>query len=452
MKKLQVLFLCALILLSLYGCVNTGKEATSINTSLTIYYPKNNVLYTQGINEFITINPNITLTATEFPTAQKMDEQLRADMETGILPDVMLFDENTLLNIPQMAADGVFFMVDEYIADDAIFQSAKDQYLFPAMESGKFLGKQSILPFSFKLPCLFGNVDKVSELALYDDNYTLEGLFELLEYNIEQIKDDSENCTIFQLEQDSILKLMLRVSGVQISNYAMKDMIANPEEVERIADFAKIIRDEQTKAMTLANKYSRDVASFVPRSLFFLWSSVNLPYDAWSLQSYYKISETAKLKVYPLPLMNSSEIVNATISQYGAVAATSINKSGAYHFLRFLMDYNGTSKDREVFGMPIYMMLLNQNIEALGEKSVEVVISGSKVEFEPLSIEYKAYIEELLSKIGQCKLPEAKIEQLFDEAFKPYIENDVLFEDCYASFSLAVDQYLNEPINYMSEK
>lgn len=138
------------------------------------------------LKEFEKANPQLELNLTTFQNPSAFAKQITLDAEAGTLPDFILCDTFSDLNLLQLQKQGYLLDLSSYLASEDSFRA--EDYFFSAFEGCRQGDSLYLLPLSLGMPLVYTTQEKQKERGLViPENYDAPELFLTLSNHIQEL-------------------------------------------------------------------------------------------------------------------------------------------------------------------------------------------------------------------------------------------------------------------------
>jgi len=452
-NKLAALFIC-LILIFTNGCVNNA--AKSYEDPMVIYCMAASELSVgYYISKFLDFYPETIFEVRVFEDAREMDEVLVQELNVGIGPDVVIFNDETELDVLRMAKNGAFISLDEMIKADITFNP--DDYIRPAIDAGRVEGSQYLLPLTFTIPFIMYDADSdlsFTPAPVISHSDFMESVIASIEYSKYQ-RDEGilyVNSIRGDIETNDLISPMLLTS--QVLKLSDKNKVENfdDESFKQVVDWLKIYINEcYPKSTAIID--ARGVQPWVIAEnikYFYSYTPLNLIQNIWYYNSSYGYAGINNFGFSALSEIGSDNVVAMLVS-YGVIRNNA--HPLAYEFLRIAMD-------TFIYTQRSWNTYQNQNDEGASSvkiSHIEMMINTrtwgpyfrrmqdqTVFNEKPLDDDLIGRIRLILSSVNKVIIPNAKLDNVFRDSFTAYFENEKSYEDCAANFIQKLNLYLSE--------
>lgn len=448
MKKIIA---AALTVSLLFGCsekaANLKFEPEKVSGSLSVYYLEDDNYYSDALEHFRLIYPDVTVNETLYKDNEELTAKLKTDTGTGGGPDVFLFYPDTDIDAMRLMESGMLLDLSGFIASDESYNP--DNYNQKMMEGGIVDGEQCIIPLTYNLPFFVTTEEKLLESSLQlESDYTYGDLLSVLTSDIENRSSDSSKLSIRPLVRDDgiydIIFDILDASGVSYSTDV------DNAEFRRTMDFFKALYGENEKLMEFSEKYTYTDFIKLNQNVNFYFNTFNFPYNAYFFDSLLRqATDGEKSRLLPVPTYNNPEEYIAVAYRYAAVNSNSKNKNAAYAFIRNLMDTEQPVDavwEYDRADIPVSKEQMNRFYMdyKYAFQSRYDIGEGVRFECENMTPEMQAIIDGILDKTNVYVIPNNPVKKIIMESMTEYINGNREYDVCLEQLKQKLELYLNE--------
>ncbi|MBO5199474.1 MAG: extracellular solute-binding protein [Lachnospiraceae bacterium] len=412
---------------------STTKVDEICEDQLNLYCMSNDVNVDQYITAFRVHYGNITVNKTTFEDSTQMDEKLKSELNAGKGPDIIIFDEQTGLDVLGMAKNGAFQALDDKMIEDDSLNT--ETYLPGTFEAGKVDGKQYVLPLTFSVPYL--TYDKTADLGFDSETVIpFEKYCEVIEANVEALKDNDYYGTLY-CQHGYFDVVMGAAQAFDIELEEQNIMIDSQRLKMAVNGFATYVSqlEKMAKVFTLYVKEDSDIAE---RSSFICHTNPDVTHYAWFWENLYREAGKDKMGISIIGDADGNG-VTATVNRYGVL--TKDAESYAYEFLRVAMDAKLYSNKLAEYGMS----LNKENIAWQIKRHRQTTSVYQSIAMRGLTEEIEEQLVELYDSITDVRIPNPVVRKLCYESFFAYMfENSKTYEECYKEFEQKFNLYVGE--------
>lgn len=429
MKKKITLLVVGIVILLVLGVTGVLKRP------LTVYVDKTFPLYQEAVTDFQKEHSDVKLKIVTFDSYEEMKARVNSEIMSGKGPDVMLF--NGIYDVDdafKMSASGSLLALDERIAG-----LDEDAYFTTILDAGIANGHQYFLPLSWNILQAYSSQGMMAEKG-YSDN-----MFEAYAEDAAALADD-DTMGVSSLQygraDGSRMNYFLDVASVEVIDWASGQLNDNKDQVQQVAEFVKLVGDNQEKNMEIAQRYSRDFAGAVAH---FTFLSEDFPFmnNLCFYQTAYPYSVNDEM--YFVPYLNLDGGITAQVVEYGAISAYTQHEDQAWELLRHILDYESSvtfnKYDRdELISTPVNKAVYAAYVEQLATN--EFFSGGHNL--SPLEEKWVQVLEEIPAKVNSAVIPNGAIGSLIQECMDPYLNGQDSFDNCYETLTTRLQNYLEE--------
>lgn len=355
MKRiLSFLLCCGLLLCLLCSCagnnIQSGKALNGEGLSGTLRgYCYQGTGYANRLKEFEKANPQLELNLTAFQNPSAFAKQVALDAEAGTLPDFILCDTFSDLNLLQLQKQGYLLDLSSYLASEDSFRA--EDYFFSAFEGCRQGESLYILPLSLGMPLVYTTQEKQEERGLViPENYDAPELFLTLSNHIQELSAsaDEKELACMQLPAEGNPLSLLHGLGLSLWDWKAGQVAElQPEQIQPALEFSLSMYQGMDRAVDLlwGGNWNRALSLTslltvaAERATFLLDGGyLYSPEQLQLLLSAYDMRGETLLS-YPIPAAGTrleDQQYGAELISYGAVFAQSQNPVAAYTLLRTL--------------------------------------------------------------------------------------------------------------------
>lgn len=380
MKRIGALFLCCCMFLCLLcSCtgnqMQTGKriEQEGLGGSLRGYYYQGDMGmgYSEPLEAFRKANPQLDLEITTFEDSAGFAERLAQDIQQDTLPDFILCETFSDLNVLRLEQDGMLRDLSSYLESESTFHA--EDYFSCAFEGCRRGDVLYLLPLSIGMPLVYTTQEKQKEIGLaIPENYDAPELFLALEEQAQKLAQEEEQGLVcLQLPPFGNPLSVLHALGLSLWDWKTgKVSDLDPETVKAGLEFSLEMykgTDHAVKQLwggnirrassltTFATSAAENAAFLYDGGLLYSPKELQLLLSAYEMKGETLIS-------YPIPIAGTwleDQQYGAELMSYGAVFASSQNPEAAYILLRFLQQRK-TGTAYRTMGIPVNRALAKE--------------------------------------------------------------------------------------------
>lgn len=452
--KCSLIGLLACLLLLFSGC-GSSKAKTDEDTMVIYCMEASELAVGNYIARFHDFYPGTEIEVRVFADAREMDELLVHELNVGIGPDVVIFNNETELDVLRMAKNGAFIPLDAMMEADIAFDP--DEYLSKAIDAGRAEGRQYLLPLAFTIP--FVMYDAGGDLGFSPAPVISHSDFmESVIASIENLGHEQNKGTLYvangngKTETGDLISPMLLTS--QVLRLSDKNKVENfdDEGLRQVVDWLKIYINEcnaKSEAIADAKGYEPWVIAEDIKYYYF-YAPLNLIHRIWYYNSCYGYAGIDDFGFSAFREIGSDDVV-AMLVNYGVIGHDA--HPLAYEFLRTAMDtfiymrrgWGNISKEDDERASPVKiahteMMIETRTWGPYFRRLADDTIFNEK----NLDDDMIAKIRQILSSINHVIIPNAKLDHVFRDSFTAYFENEKSYEECAGNFIQKLNLYLSE--------
>lgn len=442
MKKLTAILLCLCLLLPLASCngqtapngstpdpASSTPESTSQDANtLTVYYLTTDTWATP-YSTFRGAHPDVTVNAVAFDSAAEMEDQLINEMQTGTGPDVILFTDETTLDLTKLARHDAFAPLDDMMAADETYEA--ENYLPAAIKGCQVDGQQFFLPITLSLSNLYADKNAMADMGI-TTGYTLAEFFEKIAATA------SGKRRIFPGFSPVLTEQLPRVENILIQAGGYKFISEDGTLADITADGLKPLVDA-----IYTFKTDQGGEAWAQGDFFLQWLySHDFVGDYWRRKDLNRIPMNDAVGLYTIPTFADKDALIATASWFGAVNTASQNKELAYTLIRTLMDKYPGDKGIRNPETPVRISLFDETVAI--HKIRQTVSNDRTAGIRQLTDEEAAMLQEIFGKITAYVIPNPKTESILLDTFAPYFTGSADYDSCFAAFLNRLKVYAEE--------
>lgn len=434
------LLVCVLFI-SLVGCTQNGEDDTDKTEQdpLVIYCMESNSNVDYYIRSFKSLYANIDVVKKTFADPTQMDELVVNELLVGEGPDIIIFSDQTGLDVLRMAQNGSFASLDKKMEKDENLSIA--DYITSAIDAGKIDGKQYILPLTIKIPFIIYNGDDDSNF-LPNHVITHRQFMDSLITNIDRFKDN-ENYGVIA-GANPIIPMLISTQVLAISENNKPDNLNDANLKDVVEWIYTYYHEYQSKSRNILSRSGMNNISVAESFMYGYDFSLDLLNNVWAHENYYREAGINRLGISVFNEIGSNNVA-AVLGSYGVI--TNNAHPYAYDFLRIAMDANPMSDDRVLYGLSANIENIRTHINAYMNKPETFYRISPDLAFwvEPMSGDMGDTLNQIFDSINNVVILNPKIVGIFQEAFSPYIyENSKPYDECAADFKQRLNLYLSE--------
>jgi len=428
-KKITLLAVGIIVVLLVLGVTGVLKRP------LTVYVDKTFPLYQEAVKDFRIEHSDVKLKVVTFDSYEEMKSRVNSEIMSGKGPDVMLFNGSyDVDDWFKMSASGSLLALDERMTE-----LDEEAYFTTILEAGNANGHQYFLPFSWNILQAYSSQGVIAEKGYSENLYAA-----YVEDAAALANDDTMGVSslTYGRADGSRMNYFLDVAGVELIDWNSGELNDNKEQVQQVAEFVKVVSDNQEKNMTIAQRYSRDFAGAVAH---FTYLTEDFPFmnNLCFYQTAYPNSVNDEM--YFAPYQNLDGGITAQVEQYGAISAYTKYEDQAWKLLRHILDYkssvtfNKYEKDKLICA-PVNKAVYAVYVEQLATSE----FFGGGHNLSPLEEKWVQVLEEIPAKVNSAVIPNGAIGSLIQECMDPYLNGQDSFDSCYETLKTRLQTYLEE--------
>lgn len=430
MKKKITLLVIGVVILLVLGVSGIFKRP------LTVYVDKTFPLYRQAVQDFKVKNSeNLKIKIVTFDSYEEMKARVNSEIMSGKGPDVLLFNGTYDVDDSfKTSASGSLLALDERMSE-----LDEENYFTNILDAGIVNGHQYFLPLSWNILQAYSSQGKMEENG-YSDN-----MFEAYAEDAAALaNDDTMGVSSFTYGRadGSRMNYFLDVAGVEVIDWASGQLNDNKDQVQQVAEFVKVVSDNQEKNMTIAQRYSRDFAGAVEH---FTYLTEDFPFmnNLCFYQTAYPNSVNDEM--YFAPYINLEGGITAQVEQYGAISAYTKHEDQAWKLLLHILDYESSVTFNKYDRDELIMAPVNKAVyAAYVEELATSEFFGGGHDLSPLSEKWVQVLEEIPAKVNTAVIHNGAIGSLIQECMDPYLNGQDSFDNCYETLTTRLQVYLDE--------
>ena len=443
-SKLIILFICFLFILS-SGCANAPAKATE--DVIVIYcMAASEAEVKYYINRFKDFYPDSDFAVRTFLDAREMDEVLVKELNVGIGPDIVIFNDETELDVLRMAKNGAFLSLDEKIKADDTFHPEK--YIATALMAGRADGRQYLLPLTFTIPLVMYDAD--SDLGFTPAPVISHADFMAAVINsIENAQGERNEGVLYvsnitgTAQTHDLISPMLFAS--QILKLSEKNKVENfdAENIRQVVEWLKIYRNEcYAKSKDILDARGGHAWAIAENmKYYYSYASFDIIRNIWLFNSCYGYADIDHFRVSAFREIGAGN-VTAMLKSYGVIGNDA--HPLAYEFLRIAMDtFLASAHGNFASSVNIANMELMLATCTWGP-NFRRLPDGSVFAEKPLDEPLMDWIRRIFLSIDKVIIPNMKLDSIFRDSFTAYFENEKSYEDCANAFIQKLNLYLSE--------
>lgn len=452
-RRGAAILLVAVLFVSLGGGLVACRGAEQTNRELTIYVERveyHSYLY-EVIHDFENSHPGVQLNIVGPPEEYqdgmaivKKRAELKAQLEAGTGPDLILFPHFSSIDLQKAMGDGMFYDLNTFLHRDPTYRP--EDYNRQILRAGQHRGKQYILPLFYTLPILLTTEEALAETG-FDAAKCVDYPSFLKEAG--RYADLGNRRRLFS-SKDFGCYTLSHCTGLSIMDYENRRPTVDSEQFRRIRELYGAFQsyDHAAPYSSLIDpaRYSQGV---LEESILF-WS----PFENFGEHSNGDDGAGSNLivsamemagagltpRMVPIRTVNGGLEAVATLS--AAIRANSQNRQNAYDFIRLLME-------PEVQGGPQFLNWLPMRTESSvsrldNAKQFTGYFSyiGNLSPCEELPDEFRREYLSLIEQV-ECATFFGNSEwNHFPYLFTPVYEGEETWQECTAKATAELNAYL----------
>lgn len=454
-SNLAAFFLLTIILFT--ACANN--DVSSINTmagktpalgsnekTLKLYFINSHMAAWNTVTAAYSAEyPDVKIESVGFQDRAEYNQKLNTELLAGGGPDVILLTRDTFDSVYKLIESGAFYDMNKIIEKDKTFQI--EDYNEAAMDSGVFDKKRYIIPIDFDVKSFIttGKMLRNSDIRFDENNWSLKELTSGLENYRNKVGSGKH----FFTSPISFSEYVLS-SGLNVVDYKNKKTnFDTPEFVDILTMYKNILYD--SSASYEENIYGNQFwnamkeGSALADGTYFSLSTESL----WENNSIISHVFNEEAKIYPVPGYNVNSRYIATPFYYMlTINKNSTYKEAAFNYIKAAISKDLQKDSRICIGIPVNKLAYEEEIqEYSGDKGKNQLIRVKElanVLSIPLSSNLKDAINNIVSGISECVIPDMTVTKFLDEAAMEYVEGKSTLEQTIRSIEQKVNLYLNE--------
>ena len=428
-KKITLLVIGVVILLVI--------NVTGVfNRSLTVYVDKTFPLYQEAVQDFKKENSaKIKIKVVTFDSYEEMKARVNTEIMSGKGPDVLLFD--SIYDVDdsfKTSASGSLLALDEKMAE-----LDEENYFTNILDAGIANGHQYFLPLSWNILQAYSPQGMINEKG-YSDNMFMAYAEEAVALANDNTMGISSNQ--YGRMDGSLMNYFLDVAGVEVIDWASGQLNDNKEQVLQVAEFVKVVSDNQEKNMTIAQRYANDFAGAVAH---FTFLSEDFPF--MNNVSFYQTAypNSVNDEMHFVPYTNLEGGITAQVTQYGAISAYTKHEDQAWELLRHILDYESSVTFNKYIRNQLIMAPVNKTVyAAYVEELANSEYNSGGQRIAPLEEKWVHVLEEIPARVNSAVIPNGAVASHIQECMDPYLNGQDSFDNCYDTLTTRLQMYLDE--------
>ena len=430
MKKKITLLVIGVVILLVLNVTGVFKR------TLTVYVDKTFPLYREAVQDFMKENSGkIKIKVVTFDSYEEMKARVNTEIMSGNGPDVLLFDGIYDVDDSfKTSASGSLLALDEKMAE-----LDEENYFTNILDAGIANGHQYFLPISWNILQAYSPQGMIDEKG-YSDNMFVAYAEEAAALANDSTMGISSNQ--YGRMDGSLMNYFLDVAGVEVIDWASGQLNDNKEQVQQVAEFVKVVSDNQEKNMTIAQRYANDFAGAVAH---FTFLSEDFPF--MNNVSFYQTAypNSVNDEMYFTPYTNLEGGITAQVTQYGAISAYTKHEDQAWELLRHILDYESSVTFNKYNRNQLIMAPVNKTVYAayVEELATNEYDSGGQ-RIAPLEEKWVQVLEEIPARVNSAVIPNGAVAGFIQECMDPYLNGQDSFDNCYETLTTRLQMYLDE--------
>ena len=403
---------------------------------LTVYVDKTFPLYREAVQDFKVKNSeNIKVKIVTFDSYEEMKTRMNSEIMSGKGPDVLLF--NGIYDVDdsfKTSASGSLLVLDEKMAE-----LDEENYFTTILDAGVVHGHQYFLPLSWNILQAYSSQGVIAEKGYGEDMFAAYA-----EDAAALANDDTMGVSSFQYGRadGSRMNYFLDVAGVEVIDWASGQLNDNKAQVQQVAEFVKVVSDNQEKNMGIAQRYANDFAGAVAH---FTFLTEDFPF--MNNVSFYQTAypNSVNDEMYFVPYTNLEGGITAQVTQYGAISAYTKYEDQAWELLRHILDYESSVTFNKYDSDELILVPVNKAVYAayVEQLATSEYFSGGQ-RIAPLEEKWAQVLEEIPTRVNSAVIPNGAVGSLIQECMDPYLEGTDSFDNCYETLTARLQTYLKE--------
>ena len=435
--KIKYLIIFLPLILFMAGC--TGKPKTMFD-ELVVYCLADDAMSRYYVYSFMLEYPDVPVVRKTFRDVAEMDELIINELNVGEGPDVIIFTDETGLDVVRMAKNGAFASLDKRLNEDESFN--RENYLTAALSAGEVNGRQYILPLTFMIPIVFYDAEGFSTftpapIISYHD------FMESVKTNVERFKFD-ENYSILLMQR--VTTPLIFSSQVLPTTAKNRRENFNEQGLKDIVDFLYLYYNEcHDKSRQITATRGWGVEVIIENMMYFYTYSPGIELMDYYLrffEGFYQRRGVENLGISAFSEIGSDN-VTAILERYGVI--TNNAHPLAYEFLRMAMDTNQPTSIYRDRGLSTNKEMIEFHLDKLinaNPRFFRRAEGGFWI--EPISEKLAQNIRQIYNGIDNVVIPNPKVIDIFRDVFTPYFENNKTYNECANEFIQRLNLYLTE--------
>ena len=429
MKKKITLLVIGVVILVVLSVTGVFKRP------LTVYVDKTFNFSREAVVAFQKEHSDVKVKVVAFDSYEEMKTRMNSEIMSGKGPDVLLF--NGVYDVDdafKMSAAGGLLVLDEKMAE-----LDEENYFTTILDAGIANGHQYFLPLGWNILQAYSSQGVIAEKGYGDDLYAA-----YLEEAAALANDDTMGVSSFQYGRadGSRMNYFLDVAGVKLIDWQSGQLNDNKEQVQQVAEFVKVVGENQDKNMEIAQRYSKDFMGAVSHFTY-LTEDFAFMNNMRYYQSVYPRSVNDEM--YFAAYKNLDGGITAQVVQYGAISAYTKHEDQAWELLRYILDYTSDLNYSKYESVETVYAPVNKEVyAAYVEELATEKAPGPGQKVDPLEEKWIQVLEEIPNEVNAAIIPNGAMAQLIQECMDPYLNGADSFDNCYETLMKRLQTYLEE--------
>jgi len=426
-----------LMLAMLCGCQSQSEEVytTKQTDELVIYIaPGTEYWIRMAIGKFESLY-GIEVTTVDFSKdAAAYADTVSAELMAGDGPDI-IFPLRMNMAIAKAMKNDVFLDLTEYFTNDEEFNEV--DYLENVFESGKYNGKQLLVPVTFSSETVIASTSQIENIG-----FSFENVSDIISYLDEMaacVPAAQQNPMFKQMTQNkNRFGVFMNQTGIEFLDYENDIVCEDEDNIRKFFESYKryFLTDyDPDSAYYITNMGHQNMLS----GEYYFYDAFTFDIDA-AVRAASVLKHNGGYEIKELKSVDGSSI--AAIEMVAAVSANSKNKVNAYNFIKILISEYLQNANR-FNGIPIRKSSIEKTVKNAQATYTQDLDVNGFIASQLTDDEITEFIDKF-SSFDKLYIKNTNIENLIFETMLPYFQDKQDYDTCFAELKSKLSLYLNE--------